>query len=80
MVKHKAKCKKAVLDDPRFWALVRVVVIAGVAVYVVSTGYQEGWVTRADLPNVLKMIGSVLGVDLLWGGCALGRKKISDDS
>ena len=48
-----------------FWPILRLLVVSTMGIIGVSVGYQEGWVTRSDLPIVAAIALSLLGVDSL---------------
>lgn len=48
-----------------------------VIVWGLSTGYKEGWVARADVPVLLKILGGFAGINVagLVGGKILDKVK-----
>lgn len=56
------------------WPLLRMVVFVVCGVYILSTGYKEGWVTRADFPVLLKW-ATALGLFDFVKYCLTGRNK-----
>lgn len=43
--------------DSPFWKILNVTVLGLLIVWGLSTGYKEGWVARADVPVLLKILG-----------------------
>jgi len=48
--------------DSPLWPILNTLVVSLVAITAVSVGHKDGWITRADLPVVLSIAASALGM------------------
>ena len=61
-------------SDSPVWPILRMTAFVVCGVYVLSTGYREGWVARSDIPVIAKW-GVSLGLFDLVKYFLTGREK-----